>query len=147
MKPLSVIGLPCVFISNATPFWAKSYESFTWCTSYGVKTGYFDDLHLIDRSGTEYSVVYAGVERGAGRFGGYNLFFNRRFYAKLFVTETGRVYSLGEMLPMAKKLLKVHLRSTEFEELLSEMYVEVSKAVSIDDLYILIEKELRKREL
>jgi hypothetical protein len=145
MLPLSTISIPCIFTSNRAVFWAKAYENFTWCTSYGVKTGYFDDLRIIDRRGIQYSTIYLGVDRGAGRFGGYNLFFNRRFYANLSVAETGRVYTLRDILPIAKKAIHAQWRTTELENEIGDVVEAMQQVSSIDELYSIIDTNTNKK--
>lgn len=82
---MSETGLqfPCICISQGIVIVVSEEEAVTTCTTAAIKNGWHREMLLVDTEGNARVVCGAEVLHGIGRFGGFNLFLNRRVRVRL----------------------------------------------------------------
>ncbi len=78
-------------------FASRSLDALTDTTSSAVKGGLFDQMVVVDSSGTQHTVVKAKVIGGIGLFFGFNIFLNRRIRVNLEFRRDFRKWTLEDV--------------------------------------------------
>jgi hypothetical protein len=92
-----LLRYPVLEFSKGMLFPARGIEELEQCTKPALRSGFFDDLLLIDSGGRSLRISGARKVRGVGPFFGFNIFLNQRIQVTLTVSEPEQVLGVEEV--------------------------------------------------
>jgi hypothetical protein len=113
MVNVESIKFPIINFNKNSFYIVDDIDKLTTTTKAGLKNKLYDDLMIVDCSGTCYRVKDAEKLFGIGFLCGYNVFLNQKIKVKLNFSEDVSDFSLQEL---KKNVLKIFKKDKYFWE-------------------------------
>jgi hypothetical protein len=128
-----LLHYPVLEFSKGMVFPARSVEELEQCSSPALRSGFFNNLMLIDSDGKTLKIVGARKLRSVGPFFGFNIFMNQRI--KVALTASGPEQGSG--IEDVRRLVLGAIRGrqgwTSMEDI-DELAVIVERASSVSEI-------------
>ena len=128
-----LLRYPVLEFAKGMVFPARRVEELEQCTKPALRSGFFNDLLLIDSSGKSWKIAGARKLRGVGPVFGFNVFLNQRIQVALTASGPEQIVGVEEVRRLVLSAIrgKQEWNSTEDSD---ELVAIVDRAQSISEI-------------
>ena len=128
-----LLRYPVLEFSQGMVFPARGVEELEQCTTPALRSGFFDDLLLIDSGGRSLKIAGARKVRGVGPLFGFSIFLNRRIQVTLTASGPERIAGVEEVRRLVLGALQGEQEWKSTSDI-DELVAIVTQAKSISEI-------------